>query len=229
MMRYASGIVLAILGLGTSCGGKTSSTATGHDPGSGVRPAPIERDAGSAATACRAIVIDDMEAKTGPDPTPGGGAFWWEKGIGNWFYDPKGDAPAVDLTPPRAESTRARRLQSPTMGNGLRCQLNHPQNAAVDLSMYAGITFWACLSGAGGRLAVTRQGKDSAPSGPELFTQEVNVSDTWTAFNLPFAGQATSGDGNGANVVTAFDFKILDVEAHDLWIDDLALACPSLP
>jgi len=225
MTRYASGVVLAFFGLGTSCGGKTSSTATGSNPGTNAGTVPAD-SAAAEPIACSPIKIDDMEESFGP---PGGGAFIWSKGIGNWFYDKGKDAVSEDIVPPRGDSKKARHLDG-LSGTGLLCQLNHPLNAPVDLSSYSGVTFWARLASPGGQLVVTIKGQDTA-AGTEPFTQDAIVTDTWQAVDLPFAGfrQATSSSPLAANAVADFDFTIVGVGAFDLWIDDLALVCPPHP
>lgn len=232
MIRYASMTCWSVLWLCASCGGRTSSSATGGDPGSTGGDASTDHDAANEATLCSAITIDDMEEKAAtPGLPPGtiGGGFSWAMGFGNWFYDVGKDVPTEDIVPPRGESKRARRVDG-FMGNGLLCQLHHPLDTPVDLGTYAGITFWARVASPGGRLVVTVW-ENHDPAGAEPFTQEMAVSDTWKQFDLPFDGfrQASSGTAFSAGGVADFDFKITGVEAFDLWIDDLALRCPSAP
>lgn len=230
MTRHTWGMVLAFFGLGASCGGRTSSTSTASTPG-------VEAGTGSAggavaveATPCSPITIDDMEEKTNMPGPPGGGAFIWSRGIGNWFYDLGKDAPPELIVPPRGDSKKARHLEG-FSGNGLLCQLNHPLNAPVDLSVYAGVTFWARLASPGGRLVVTIKGTDTFAPDAEPFTQDAIVTDTWQAIDLPFGGfrQAASSSQFGANAVSDLDFKIVGVGSFELWIDDLALVCPPVP
>jgi hypothetical protein len=219
-----------VLGLAVSCGGKTSSTAVGNDYGAMADSGAVEYDGTPKAPACNPITIDDMEERVGGPAVPtGSGAFFWSMGLGNWFYDWRKDAVAEEIVPPRGDSKRARRLNAYS-GNAMECQLNHPSNLPVDLSGFTGITFWARLTGPGGKLVVTIQGKAYSPDeGP--FAAEVAVFDAWQTVDVPFADfhDATSAVRPNAKEISDINFTVTGAEAFDLWIDDVALVCsPSL-
>jgi len=221
----------ATAGGATAGGGQggTSGTGTGDAAGTGGTEAGTAGDAGGGVEP-----IDDVEHAG--DQFAGlpanSSAFFWGPGfLGNWFvYAPlpdrlSGDAQTADIVPPRGDSARAYRVQDADRESGvdLYAQLDHPLNRAMDLSQYEGITFWAKLGGASGRLvvALTPGGEryfDAADTIPSI---ELTVSSEWEQFVLPF--DAFGSDGSA---VASFDFVAgQGGEAFDLWVDDLAFLC----
>jgi hypothetical protein len=232
--------------------------ASGMTPGldAGKTSAPEDdggsADASLAPTSSLFLMIDDMEDRRSdgyPPPPPGGAGFFWRYGLGNWFQGSAGtdssayhgDAVAASIVPPRGASLKARRVQSGGLSNGLDlyAQLNHPTGAPVDLHLYSGVSFWARLSSASGRLIV---GLGQNYGGPFLtaeatqspfFAQNVAVSEQWEHFILlfdDFRQGVVSGNTSGlplaTNAISRIDFVVgLNGEAFDLWIDDLALLC----
>jgi len=231
--------------------GGASGMTPGLDAGKpGVQENDAGPDASPASTASLFLLIDDMEdvRRDGfPPPPPGGAGFWWRYGLGNWFLGsagtdssaPHGDAIAANIVPPRGDSLKARRVQSGGLSNGLDllAQLNHLSGAPVDLHLYSGVSFWARLSSASGRLIV-----GLGHGGPFLtveatqspfFAQSIAVSDQWEHFILlfdDFRQGVVSGNTSGlplaTNAISTIDFVVgLNGEAFDLWIDDLSLLC----
>jgi hypothetical protein len=65
-------------------------------------------------------------------------------------------------------------------------------------------------------------------SSDQAFIYEVTVTDSWQQFVAPllqFHSAASPGSFD-TKAISDFDFKIASVAPVDLWIDDLALACP---
>jgi hypothetical protein len=107
-------------------------------------------------------------------------------------------------------------------GVDLWVQLDHPGGRAMDLSAYAGITFWARLDGASDRLVVGMNPGIQYFSAPSSVPSVVlTVSPEWEQFELRFEDFDIDGQD-----VAIFDFVAGEGGGvFDLWIDDLAFIC----
>ena len=184
------------------------------------------------------VMLDDMEDH--PDrPVPGGltSAFYWQsmtaRGFGNWFVSLSGgstsDVARALVDPPRGDSHGAREIRGGdnAPAANMWAQLDHPLGGAIDLRAYAGIVFWARLTGSGGILDVAL---DSLPGGggvyfksdfTQLPTWEFHVSERWQQFTIRFADWPAFPPG-----VVSIDFVVSgSAGPFDLWIDDVALVC----
>ncbi len=156
------------------------------------------------------VMIDDMEEHADGVGVPTLSAFIWQSPgtvrIGNWFVSsPDGSTKDVGkpfIEPPRGDSHRAREIRSDTATSAdLWAQLDHPQGREVDLSAYAGLVFWARLTGSGGVLDVAL---DRLSGGGGAFfksdvtslpTWELSVSEEWQQFTLRFDDLPTPTTG----------------------------------
>jgi hypothetical protein len=238
------GVAVLCLALGTfGCGGRrplaSGEVSVGLDASTAVIDAAPDRTVmAEASTAPTFAMIDDMEDHTNGLPTaPTEAAFFWQSAgavhIGNWFVSsPEGstrDAQRSLIDPSRGDSQNAREVRAgdTTKAINLWAQLDHPQGRAIDLSRYAGLVFWARLTGSGGILDVAL---DGMPGGGGVYFQsdfrslptwELFVPDHWQAFTLRFDDLPTPPTG-----VVSIDF-VASTSAGplDLWIDDVALLC----
>ena len=209
---------------GTSSGGAGTSAGAvaGTSSGGAAQPGPSVE------------VVDDVDHTDGSHPQvpDGSSAFFWGTGyrLGNWFTSAPApnpftrDAQAADIVPPRGSSTRAYRVVDSGRERGvdLWAQLDHPNGRAVDLSGYAGITFWARLSGASTRVTVgMNSGVPYFDAPQDVVSVSISVTPEWEQFSLPFSTFGIDG-----HAVASFDFIVGEGgEDFDLWIDDLALLC----
>jgi len=69
----------------------------------------------------------------------------------------------------------------------------------------------------------------SGPDEGPFTTEGVVVADTWQRVDLAFADfhGATSGAEPNAKEISNIDFTVAAADGFDLWIDDVALVCPS--
>lgn len=197
-------------------------------------------------------LIDDMESTQFDDILTAAFLSPTLRKFGNWFYDSstgprRGDAMPVNITPARGSSTRARRISGSNLEDGMNlwAQLDHPTNGPVNLSAYAGISFWTRLAGGDQTLFVAVRDKDTAATQPQndvfagdlggspWFVQRVSVADRWQRVVLLFddfrpgaSVEVRPTRSLDTSAVTSIDF-ITGVAGRpfDLWIDDLALLC----
>jgi hypothetical protein len=191
------------------------------------------------STAPRFVMIDDMEDRRmdGLPTAPTLSAFFWQSPgtvrVGNWFVSSSDGStndvgrPLID--PPRGDSHGAREIHGGDTAKAanLWAQLDHPQGRAIDLSAYAGLVFWARLTGSGGILDVAL---DRLSGGGGVYfksdftslpTWELFVPERWQQFTLSFDDLATPATG-----VVSIDFVVSGTAGpFDLWIDDVALLC----
>jgi hypothetical protein len=134
------------------------------------------------------------------------------------------DAPSFDLVPPRGDSTRAYRAAgSQPNGADLFAQLDHPGGAALDLSGYYGIGFWARLNGTDRDLVVALGAGGVSPANDPTSAPSVDLvaAGDWLAYELPFAEFGTDG-----SKVASIDFIVgRSGGTYDLWLNDLTLLC----
>lgn len=177
-------------------------------------------------------VIDSVDGAGGQYPTlpPGSSGFFWRGGLGNWFVSfsdgsASRDASVDDVIPPRGDSHKAYHVTEANPGTAvdLWAQLNHLGGTGVDLSAYAGVSFWARLNspgeltvafGANGQFTGAR----SVVSVPQ---KVVSGSEAWTQFVVRF------DDVNlDATSVSSIDFVVGGRnDSFDLWVDDLGFLC----
>lgn len=176
------------------------------------------------------VVIDDVDHNDTELGLPvGSAAFWWLGGLGNWFVtapapDPyTRDATAAEIVPPRGDSTKAYRVQDEGRDRGvdLWAQLNHPGGRPMDLSAFAGITFWARLDGSEQLKFALNPGVSYFDAPSEVPTHALAVSTEWRQFSLRF-----SELGVDVHAVASFDFIVGEGgDKFDLWVDDVGMFC----
>jgi hypothetical protein len=159
----------------------------------------------------------------------GSGAFWWFGGLGNWFVtapapDPyTRDATAAEIVPPRGDSTKAYRVEDEGRERGvdLWAQLNHPGGRPMDLSAFAGISFWARLDGSEQLKVGVNSGVSYFDAPSDVPTHTVAVSPEWRQYTLRFSELGADVRG-----VVSFDFIVGEGgDPFDFWLDDLGLFC----
>lgn len=228
------------------CGGRASN---GHPDDAGT---PQAGDMGTAGTgtsnvssagnasggvsgASTVLLVDDEDANDGRPIGPSSAAFFWGSPVGgwhlgNWFLTSDGvhDVELSPFAPPRDGSAQARHVSGSGFASGvvLWAELDHPFHRPVDLSGYAGISFWARLESKSGVLsvaaentagsAVTANGRETLP-----VVVSLDVGPAWQQFTLPFDLLF-----QGEPLAASIDFFVGDGgEAFELWIDDFALLC----
>jgi hypothetical protein len=243
----------ALLSFGAGChGGSASSTlADGAANDAAVTSeAGFPADTSSTpavwpATSRLFQPIDNMEIDRAGFPTtpPGSSGFFYRFGLGNWFVSSPnglvGDALITNLEPRRGDSQRACHLTGTGQAGGLDlwAQLDHPRFLPIDLRAYAGISFWARMSGAAGRVTVAINDTnhnsvfEADARRTPLLVRTVTVGD-WQRFILLFDDfertLATPPDKAPIDASRVFSFHFIagrDGRPFDLWIDDLELLC----
>ena len=210
-------------GPGGGSGGAAPAAGTGAGPQAGAQGA-------SGANGTSAVVLDDVDHNDTELALPeGSAAFGWLYGFGNWFVtapapDPYyRDATAADIVPPRGDSTKAYRVADEGRESGvdLWAQLHHPGGEALDLSAFAGITFWAKLEGSEQLKFGVNPGVSYFAAPSEVPTRTLAVSNEWRQFSLRF-----SELGADVHAIASFDFIVGEGgDKFDLWVDDLGLFC----
>jgi hypothetical protein len=241
MGKWVGEYLIALVVL--ACGGKSgavdlppSAGATAASGAGGSFEAMGGAGLGGAPGSSNPVeLIDDVDhaggSSSGLPLPPGSSAFWWGANhLGNWFvYAPAPDelaedARAAEIVPPRANSIKAYRVRGSGRGRGvdLWVQLDHPGGKAMDLSAYAGITFWARLDGASDRLVVGMNPGIQYFSAPDSVPSvTLAVRPDWEQFELRFEDFDIDGQQ-----VAIFDFVAGEGGGmFDLWIDDLAFVC----
>jgi hypothetical protein len=228
MQRF--GLLALVLVVG--CGGAAKDelrTVTDDEPGAtpkaGTEPEPVSAVPSDASFES----IGAVDLANGDPMVPGGG-FFWRFGEGNWFLDfadaSHRDAEPVELDPPRGDSYLGRGVVSgdPVFAADLWAQLQHPEGRPLDLSAYAGIAFWARLTGSRGEIVVgfDARGEFFRVDEPARFkTVKIEASDEWQQFVLRF-----DESGVDPTAIASFDFVVGTLsDPYELWIDDLALVC----
>jgi hypothetical protein len=173
--------------------------------------------------------VDNVGESNGQYPAvpAGSSAFFWRGGLGNWFVSSSdgsyGDAPIADVIPPRGDSQKAYHVlqASPGVVVDLFAQLHHPEGTPVDLSAYAGVSFWARLDSPSGVIAVAF-GADGQLSKLASVPQKlVSLGGDWAQFLVRF------DDVNlDRSAVSSIDF-VLDgsSDLRGLWLDELGFLC----
>jgi hypothetical protein len=172
-------------------------------------------------------VVDDVGDPGGPYPAAPGSAFFWRYGLGNWFVSSSdgsfGDAPVDAVLPPRGDSQEAYHVmqKDPAVAMDLWAQLHHPQGDGVDLSAYAGVSFWARLDSPSGALTVAFGANGQFSKLASLPQKVVPLSGDWAQFLVRF--DAVNVDRTS---VSSIDFVLEgSSEPLGLWVDDLGFLC----
>ena len=159
--------------------------------------------------------------------------FWQAPGgqwkIGNWFLTSEGvhDVGLSPIEPPRDGSTQARHVSGDGFPAGvvLWLQLDHPRGGLVDLSAYAGLTFWARMASSDRKLDVLLNDGSTDPAPwtglPPAAYASVAIGSEWQEVTLSFEALGVSEPK-----ATSIDFHVGDGgKSYDLWIDDLSFFC----
>jgi hypothetical protein len=232
-----SGGVTATGGAGPTTGGAGPTTggagpaAGSPSVGNGGSGGSSAGEAGTAGTSVGFGDFDDPLESSVPGSSP---SFVWgtpmDGHIGNWFVRSltalTGDAKIDEITPPRGDSTKACHASGKAYAEGVDvyAQLNHPSNRPVDLGHYAGLTFWARLTGASSTLVVAlNDGSYGLASDQDVLTGlptgSFSAAEDWRKFELDF-------DPARSSSVVSLDFIVLGGgQELDLWIDDVTLLC----
>ncbi|HEX5098958.1 MAG TPA: hypothetical protein VFV94_05635, partial [Polyangiaceae bacterium] len=128
-----------------------------------------------------------------------------------------------DIDPPRGDSTKAYRVQDEGRVSGvdLYAQLNHPAGRPVDLSAFAGISFWARLEGSEQIKVGVNPGLSYFNAPSDVPTHTLAVSPEWRQFTLRFSEFGADVDG-----VVSIDFIVGEGgDKFDFWLDDLGMFC----
>ncbi len=236
-----TGGTAALGGSGTNRGG-SAGAASGGGPGggsdgslpaagTGAEPAAGGTQGEAGAEGASTIAIDDVDHEGG-EPTPpvgSSGAFFWLYGLGNWFVMAPApdayvhDAQPEEIVPPRGDSTKAYRVQDEGRVDGvdLYAQLNHPEGRAIDLSAFAGISFWARLAGSEQIKVGVNPGVSYFNAPSDVPTHTLAVSPEWRQFTLRFSELGADVHG-----VVSFDFIVGEGgDKFDFWLDDLGIFC----
>ncbi len=259
---WAAGGCSSELPTGETVGQDAGDAAGAAETTMDARPAPDAasvRDAAAAASDARPpssqlVMIDDMENSEMLIPIANSGHFFSRAtgSIGNWFFASstgplRGDATETAIQSPRGTSKYARHVQGSKLEDGMNmwAQLNHPSGGPVNMSPYAGIAFWARLTGGNQTLFVAVRDRATGPANPPddlfggdfngspWFVQRLTVSKEWQRFVLLFDDfqqgalapikQTRSLD---TSAVVSIDFQTgVGGSTFDLWIDDLAALC----
>jgi len=103
----------------------------------------------------------------------------------------------------------------------LWAQLNHPQGNGVDLSAYAGVSFWARLDSPSGELIVAFGANGQFSMVALVPEKAVSVSGDWAQFLVRFDDVKLDRTS-----VSSIDFVVGGSgEPLGLWVDDLGLLC----
>jgi hypothetical protein len=178
--------------------------------------------------------LDDENRADGAPLAPFPGAIFWQVPggswkLGNWFLTSDGvqDVGLSPIEPPRDGSTQGRHVSGDGFPAGvvLWLQLDHPVGGSVDLSAYAGLTFWARMSSSDRRLDVLLNDGSTAPAPwtgvPPAPYASVAIGSEWQKVELSFEALGVS-----APEATSIDFHVGDGgKSYDLWIDDLSFFC----
>jgi hypothetical protein len=178
--------------------------------------------------------LDDENRAGGAPMAPFPPAIFWQAPggqwkIGNWFLTSDGvhDVGLSPIEPPREGSTQARHVSGDGFPEGvvLWLQLDHPRGGLVDLSAYAGLTFWARMSSSDRKLDVLLNDGSTAPAPwtalPPGSYASVAIGSVWQQVTLSFEALGVSEPK-----ATSIDFHVGDGgKSYDLWIDDLAFFC----
>lgn len=212
-------------GPGGGSGGSVSAAGTGAGPAGGGTQG--EAGAGGAST----VAIDDVDHTAGEPmlPAASSGAFYWLYGLGNWFVMAPAPNPYVhdaqpdELDPPRGDNTKAYRVKDEGRASGvdLYAQLNHPEGRPVDLSAFAGVSFWARLEGSEQIKVGVNPGVSYFDASSDVPTHALAIAPEWRQFTLRFSELGADVHG-----VVSFDFIVGEGgDKFDFWLDDLGLFC----
>jgi hypothetical protein len=172
-------------------------------------------------------VVDDVGDPGGPYPQAPGSAFFWRYGLGNWFVSGSDgsfrDASVDDVIPPRGSRQKAYHAMQtkPGVAVDLFAQLHHPQGDGVDLTAYAGVSFWARLDSPSGQLTVAFGANGQFSKLASVPQEVVPISGDWTQFLVRFADLDLDRTS-----VSSIDFVLgSSSEPLGLWVDDLGFSC----
>ena len=170
-------------------------------------------------------VVDSVGEQSGLPP--GSSSFFWRDGLGNWTVSWSDgtfrDASVDDVIPPRGNSKVAYHVMqtNPGVAVDLWAQLHHPQGDGVDLSAYAGVSFWARLDSPSGELIVAFGANGQFSMVALVPEKAVSLSGDWAQFLVRFDEVHLDRTS-----VSSIDFVIQgSSKPLGLWIDDLGLLC----
>ncbi len=207
-------------------------TAGSNHDGAGGKAGSGTASAGGGSTINP--IDDESHASGAPLAAPSSAAIVWRSPaggwkIGNWFWssDRVRDVELSPIEPPRDGSTQARHVSGAGFPSGvvLWLELDHLQRRPVDLSSYAGLTFWTRLSSTSGKLDVLlNDGSTNVTAwgeSPPASSLSVAVGGGWQQVTLSF-----EDFGVPQPQAVSIDFHVGDGGgSFDLWIDDLAFFC----
>ncbi len=206
------------------------STAGSNHDGAGGKAGSGTASAGGGSTI---NPIDDESHASGAPVALGSAAIFWGSpaggwNLGNWFWssDRVRDVELSPIEPPRDGSKQARHVSGAGFPSGvvLWFELDHPQRRPVDLSPYAGLTFWTRLSSTSGKLDVLLNDGSTVTAwgeSPPASSLSVAVGGGWQQVTLSF-----EDFGVPQPQAVSIDFHVGDGGgSFDLWIDDLAFFC----
>lgn len=217
-------------------GGTSSTAATNGTTSTSVEATTTSSDVRGGTTS--SATTDDTTTVTPPQTyelidgveetyESSASGFLWSKAIGNWFTYAEGgriqgDSVRIEIDPPRDENHYAYWAGGDSAVLDLSAQLMHPQAYEVDLSAYAGVSFWARGTGTDLRvnLAVNAISLFSDSRASEAPQKQIALTDEWQRFDVTFEEL-----GSGTSIST-IDFLIDgSAGAFDFWVDDLSLIC----
>lgn len=225
---------------GTSTGETTSETASSVTPeGTTSTDAPVDTTStgigggtsssattdGTTSTDTPALSYELLDGVEEPFSNVSS-AFAWSKAIGNWFTITEDgstkDSERVEFDPPRDDNHFAYWAGGDSAMVDVYAQLRHPEGTEIDLSAYAGISFWARGTGTELGLSLAVNAAQLFQTGLSARAQQkpLSLTDEWQRFDVMFAELV------GVTSISTIDFLVDGRSgAFDVWIDDLALIC----
>jgi hypothetical protein len=218
-----------------ACGGTAVLDKPTHDSennagaGGGAPDQSLNAGAGGAPSDNQIQVVDNVGEPSGqyPGVPPGSSSFFWRWGLGNWFVSWSDgslrDASVDDVIPPRGDSQKAYHVMQtrPGVAVDLWAQLQHPQGNGVDLSAYAGVSFWARLDSPSGELTVAFGANGQFSKVASVPQRVMSISGDWAQFLVRFDDVHLDRTS-----VSSIDFVVGgSSEPLGLWVSDLGLLC----
>ena len=218
---------------GAGSGGDGGSTNTGGRGGSATGGT-----GGSSTTGIDVLLIDDLEDGNNQIETPTYSGYWFttanEDGDGTLAPAPTDDCDPEELDMPRDGSEQAMHVSGSWSGTDLEWiaafgfPLKHDE-APVDASSYAGITFFAKTDNEETDVRLQVMIEEVEDEGH--FAIELGVTSSWEQYTVLWDDERLIQPSWAAEVT--FDpaalFKLqfqFDSESFDLWVDDIRFVAP---